>query len=92
MRLVARRAAVLLLALLGLTPALLAGLSQGVGASSLGSYQAAVLSDAPVGYWRLGERSGAVAADSSGAGRSGSYSGGVSLGVAGALVGDGDTS
>jgi glucose/arabinose dehydrogenase len=52
------------------------------------SYAAAVLANAPVAYWRLGETSGTTAADASGGGRSGTYAGGVVLGQAGALSGD----
>jgi len=53
-------------------------------------YRAAVLADGPIGYWRLGEASGLVAADSSGNGRDGTYTGGVTLAQAGALS-DGNT-
>lgn len=38
------------------------------------SYDDVVLSDAPIGYWKLDEASGTVATDSSGNGRHGSYS------------------
>jgi len=48
---------------------------------------AAVLSDAPRGYWRLGETSGTTATDASGQGRHGTYAA-VGLGVPGALPGD----
>jgi hypothetical protein len=44
------------------------------------SYPAAVLADTPLGYWELGETSGTIAADASGNGRSGTYTGGVTLG------------
>lgn len=54
------------------------------------TYSREVLADAPAGYWRLGEASGTVARDSSGNGRDGTYSGGVTLGQAGA-VSDGNT-
>lgn len=53
------------------------------------SYHDEVIADAPVGYWRLGDKSGTVAKDSSGNGRDGTYVGGVMLGAAGA-IGDGD--
>lgn len=50
------------------------------------SYASTVIGDAPNGYWRLGD-SGSVAADE--IGRSpGSYLGGVTLGLAGAIWGD----
>src|SRR5262249_29956063 len=42
-------------------------------------------------YLRLGEASGSVAADTSGHGRSGSYSSGITVGRTGALWGDADT-
>jgi RHS repeat-associated protein len=55
------------------------------------SYQAAVLADGPVGYWRLGEATGAsVAADTSGNGYAGTYRG-SQAGVTGALSGSSDT-
>lgn len=44
----------------------------------LDPYAAAVLADAPIGYWRLGEASGAIA-DSSGHQYSGTVTGGVTL-------------
>lgn len=50
-----------------------------------------MLADAPVGYWRLGEASGTVASDSSGAARHGTLGGDVTLGVAGALAADAST-
>ena len=53
-------------------------------------YAATVLSDSPIAYWRLGESSGASAADSSGNGHGGNYTGGVTLNAAGALFGDPD--
>lgn len=52
-------------------------------------YQAEVLVDDPISYWRLGEASGTAAADETGA-NNGTYVGGVTLGTAG-LVGDADT-
>ncbi len=51
-------------------------------------YAATVLADAPAGYWRLGEPTGTLAADSSGAGRHGAYAGGVTRGRRGAVAGD----
>jgi glucose/arabinose dehydrogenase/endonuclease YncB( thermonuclease family) len=59
------------------------------GSSS--TYSQTVLTDAPLGYWRLGESSGTTAADSTGNGRNGTYVGPV-LGQAGLLSGDADTS
>jgi RHS repeat-associated protein len=55
------------------------------------SYRAAVLADQPLGYWRLGERNG-TAAGNQVAPDGGTYFGGVTLGAAGALPGDPDTS
>lgn len=49
----------------------------GGGASS---YDATVMADSPVGYWKLNEVSGTSAADSSGNGYNGTYSGGFTLG------------
>jgi hypothetical protein len=50
-------------------------------------YRDAVLADGPVGYWRLGETTGA-AVDTTGNAAGGSYLGGVTRGVQGALAGD----
>ena len=49
------------------------------------TYYSEVLADAPLGYWRLGESSGTTAADSSGNGRNGTYSGTYTLGAAGGI-------
>jgi hypothetical protein len=51
-------------------------------------YATDVLADAPSAYWRLGEASGPSAADASGNGHTGTYVGGPTLGVAGAVGGD----
>lgn len=51
-------------------------------------YSATVAADAPVGYWRLGESSGKVAADASGGGHPGTYGGGYTLGRAGVVTGN----
>jgi hypothetical protein len=50
-----------------------------------------VLADGPIAYWRLGESSGTTAVDATGNGHTGTYLGGVTLGVPAALVGDTDT-
>jgi hypothetical protein len=55
------------------------------------AYTTAVLSDAPIGYFRLGETDGTVAANLVPGGPEGTYFGTVLLGVAGALAGDSDT-
>ena len=54
------------------------------------SYSATVLADSPVSYWRLGENSGTVAADSAGA-NTASIKSGVTLGTAGAIANDANT-
>ena len=46
------------------------------------AYDTAVLADSPVSYWKLGETSGTVAADSAGS-NPGTYTGGVTLAAAG---------
>ncbi|MBA3264389.1 MAG: DUF1929 domain-containing protein [Thermoleophilaceae bacterium] len=51
------------------------------------AYRDAVLADGPVGYWRLAETTGA-ALDTTGNAAGGSYLGGVTRGVPGALAGD----
>lgn len=53
-------------------------------------YASAILADGPRAYWRLGELTGAVFADSSGNGNHGAFSGGVTLGATGAITGDTD--
>jgi hypothetical protein len=55
------------------------------------SYAATVLSDGPIAYWRLDDTTTAAAKDFSGNGHDGTYVGGVTLGVQGAIVGDPDT-
>ncbi len=55
-------------------------------------YRNAVLSDNPLAYWRLGDAPGsAQAADETGHGHAGTYSGGVTLGAPGALDRDANT-
>jgi len=56
------------------------------------SYRLQIMADAPFGYWRLGELTGTNAADSSGNGNNGRYSGGFTLGQPGLPPGvPGDT-
>jgi len=56
------------------------------------SYSGAITADSPNIYYRLGESSGTVAADSSGNSHNGTYAAsGVTLGVPGAIVNDTDT-
>lgn len=60
--------------------------------SSSNGYAATVLAQNPAAYWRFGEPAGSVvAADSSPNLDGGAYSGGVTLGAAGAIKGDSDT-
>ncbi len=51
------------------------------------SYIETILQDAPLAYWRFGETSGAIARDERDA-YNGTYTGGVTLGAAGAIAGD----
>lgn len=55
------------------------------------SYAATVLSDGPIAYFRLDDTTTSTAKDSSGNGHDGSYQGGVTLGVPGAIANDPDT-
>jgi hypothetical protein len=55
-------------------------------------YQATILGDGPIGYWRLGEsQTAGIATDISGSGRNGVYTRTVVSGVPGAIAGDPDT-
>ncbi|MEU2612407.1 LamG-like jellyroll fold domain-containing protein [Micromonospora sp. NPDC007271] len=65
--------------------------TQQLAVTSEPAYAAQVVADKPVGYWRLGERSGTSAEDSSGTGNGGTHTGAVTLGRPGALTGDPDT-
>jgi hypothetical protein len=56
-------------------------------------YTVLVLSDTPIGYWRLGEpQTTPIALDVTGGGRDGIYTRGVLSGQTGAIIGDPDTS
>jgi hypothetical protein len=55
------------------------------------SYQNTILDSSPASFWRLGEASGTSAADSKGS-NTGTYAGSPTLGQAGALAGDSDSS
>lgn len=64
-------------------------------AQAAGNYEQAVLADNPVAYWRLNESSGPTAFNRASAAYpdpsnplNGTYNGGVTLGIAGAIVGD----
>jgi hypothetical protein len=53
-------------------------------------YRAQVVTDGPVGYWRLGESGGTTAGDETGA-NPGAYQGAPTLGVSGALASNSNT-
>jgi hypothetical protein len=55
------------------------------------SYSAAVLADAPSGYWRMGETAGTTMTDASANGNDGTYTGSVKLGQPGAMAADKST-
>jgi hypothetical protein len=55
------------------------------------TYRTTILADSPAIFWRLGESTGTIAADDSGHSDTGTYASGVTLGVAGAVIGDADT-
>jgi hypothetical protein len=55
------------------------------------NYSSMVLADGPVSYWRLGEQSGATAFDSGTGANNGTFTGGYTLGVGGAIVSDTNT-
>lgn len=61
-----------------------------IGASGGGSpkltYEQVVLADAPIAYWRLGEAAGPNAADSTGHGHVGTYTGALTFSQPGALA------
>jgi hypothetical protein len=57
-------------------------------ASADPGYRSEVMTDSPRGYWRAGETSGTSAADETANNNPGTYLGGVTLGVGGAVVGD----
>jgi hypothetical protein len=59
------------------------------GPTAASAYTAQVASDAPAGYWRLGDAAGSTAAaDSSGNGDTGTVEGGVTFGQPGAIASD----
>jgi hypothetical protein len=66
-------------------------LAAAVGLAEAGVYSDLVLSDTPVGYWRLGEAVGPTANDETTPAYNGTYSGGTTLGQPGALRADPDT-
>lgn len=64
---------------------------RGTHPSLFENYRDTVLADEPAAYYRLDEASGTLCRDSSGNELDGTYTGGVTLGQAGALSGDADT-
>lgn len=60
-------------------------------AGAAGSYASAINGDNPTSYWRLGEASGSIAADSSSYLRAGTYAGTRAAKATGAILGDSDT-
>ena len=54
-------------------------------ATASGAYEAAVLADAPLGFWRFNETSGTTAADTSGNNHGGTYVGSPVLGGPGPI-------
>src|SRR6202035_673965 len=63
-----------------------------ISAGSNPAYAATVLTDGPVAYYRLGDTGGTLAADSSGGGKQGTYTGTYTLGQAGGLLNDSEKS
>ncbi len=59
-------------------------------AAAASAYAETVLAKRPVGYWRLGELGGPMAADSAGHQDDGTYRGAPAFGVPGAILGDPD--
>lgn len=56
-----------------------------------GGYSSVILADSPLGYWKLGESSGATAADSSGNARDGTYINSPTLAQTGLIAAESDT-
>lgn len=67
------------------------GVVLGLAGAAEATYVDAINVYNPTGYWRMGELSGSTAFDLSGNNVDGTYVGGVTLGQAGAIVGDDDT-
>lgn len=64
----------------------------GGGAGGIGgTYVDQVMADAPLAYWRFGETSGPMAMDSSGNGRTATYTGTITYGEPGAIFADANT-
>lgn len=62
----------------------------GGGGGGGSAYQALILADGPLMYYRLGEASGVTAVDASGHGNDGTYAAAPTLGVPGLITGDSD--
>lgn len=69
----------------------LEGWSLDITTSAESPYADEVLDLSPGGYWRFGEASGTALLDASPHANNGTYLGGVTLGAAGAIVGDANT-
>jgi parallel beta-helix repeat protein len=65
-------------------------LTEIAAAAAQSAYANAVMADAPIAYWRLGDSDGSNTSDASGYGAVGALRGGVSLVGTGALIGDPD--
>jgi uncharacterized repeat protein (TIGR01451 family) len=59
-----------------------------LGGPAAAAYRSQVMSDAPVGYWRLNETVGSTAVDESGGGNAGAYVSGSVLGADGPIISD----
>lgn len=68
-----------------------ASVDAGAAEAGVLSYAATVLADGPIAYWRLDDTTWTTAKDFSGYGHDGTYQGGVTLGVQGAIADDPDT-
>jgi RHS repeat-associated protein len=87
-----RRRPLFLLAVLlaGLVP-FVANVARPLHVGATSGYETAVLNNSPSIYYRFGESSGTTASDDSGNGYNGTYGGGATLGVTGAITSDSDT-
>lgn len=68
-----------------------APVATGSSEQALSSFSSYVTSLSPVGYWRLGESSGTTTADATGAGHTGTFLNGPTLGQTGGVAGDSNT-
>src|SRR5437868_5140997 len=68
----------------------LAAATTSLRAAVAANYQTVVLAKKPIGYWRLGEDKGPVAADAAGGKHPGTYHGAPAFRERGAVTGDAD--